>query len=373
MTIISSVKSIIRGLSLFIILAGVIQSQSAWGQDSGQPSGKETDFQFSFVPGMSTTDSYSTSHFSFNIIGGYNGAFHGFELGSVFNGNRYDVSGFQLSGVINMNGQQSRGAIISGAVNITGSFSGGILSSGAININRQEAKGVLLSGGINIVGGFSKGLMSAGGMNLAEHAGGVSLAPLNIAEEHTGLQIGVLNIADRQEGTQIGVINVSGKGEGAPIGLLSFVEDGRFNVDVWSSETGFVNGGIRLGTEAIYNVIGAGYNPFYGDNLWQVAYGIGYYQDIGNKGNGMETDLMYYQVNYDGKWTEETSMHIQWRFHYTHAFTEGTGLFTGPSLNLYLADEELSDSHIPYTIYDHSSGSTRLRWWAGWTLGLELF
>ena len=372
---------------VIIILIGL--SHPLRAQTSEQSSGRGAAFQVSFVPGVSNTDSYSTSQFSLNILGGYNGAFNGIELGTVFNGNRYDVSGLQLSGAVNWNEQQSSGAIFSGAVNVTETFGGGVLSSGGINISRQETRGVLLAGSLNITGDFSKGLMAAGGMNLADNAsgflmtggvnivtgkaGGISIAPFNIAGEHAGLQLGVLNIAGGQEGTQIGVINVAGKGEGTPIGLLSFVENGRFNVDLWGSETGFVNGGVRIGTETIYNVISIGYNPVHGDDLWQVGIGIGYHKELGNKGDGFETDLMSYQVNHDGGWTTENSNHFQWRFHYTKSFSEGAGIFTGPSLNMYLADENLSDSHIPYTFKEHSSGSDRLYWWAGWTFGIELF
>lgn len=380
-------ENILYGFILFILILGF--SQSAFAQSGSRESGKETLFQVSLVPGLSTSDSYSTSLISFNILGGYNGAFHGFELGKIFNGNRYDVSGLQLSAGANWNEQQSRGVVFSGVVNLTQTFDRGILASGGVNISRKETKGVLISGVLNISGGFSKGFMAAGGINLADDANGLliagglniatgkfrgtSIAPLNIARQHAGVQVGILNVSGSQEGTQIGIINIAGEGEGTPIGLLSFVKSGRFNVNLWGSETGFVNGGFRLGTERVYNVIGIGYNPFHEDKLWQTAVGIGYYQPLEMNGSGFETDLIYYNVNHDGLWSTDTSSHIQWRFHYTRVFTEGVGLFTGPSLNLYLTNESQSDSHIPYTIYDHTSGNNRLHWWIGWSLGIELF
>lgn len=390
-------------LLLILIFFGILQPAEAQ-TNSGQPD-IDHQFQISFVPGVSTSDSYSTSRFSFNILGGYNGAFHGFEAGSVFNSNRYDVSGVQLSGLANINKQNANGVFMSGLLNYTGTFdagvkaggllnvnrgrakgvllagklnytrqfSSGMMAAGAFNISRSETNGVLLAGGMNIAGNQQSGLMMAGAMNLSEEAHGVSISPLNMTENHTGVQVGVINITGRHSGTQVGVINVVGEeSEGTSVGLLSFVEGGRFNADVWSGETGFINGGFRLGTTSIYNVVSIGYNPFHGNDLWQVGLGIGYHQELDEKGNGIETDLIHYNVNYKGKWTPEMSMQTQWRIHYTHSFTDGVGIFIGPSINFSILDEELSSSHIPYSVYDHSSGSNNLRWWAGWTIGLEL-
>lgn len=384
-----SYLKLLRLFVLLLMMCFLVPFQSVFSQSASATSEPDAIFQLSFIPGVSSSDSHSSSRISYNIIGGYNGAFHGFEIGKIFNGNRYDVGGLQLSGGANWNEQQSTGAIFSGGFNVTRTFNRGVMVSGGANISREESKGALFAGGFNVAGDFSKGFMAAGALNLAGDvsgfmiAGGLNVAtgdvrgtsvsPVNIAGQHSGLQIGVLNIAGRQDGVQLGMVNFASEGEGTPVGLLSFVKRGRFNVDFWGSETGFVNSGIRIGTERVYNVIGAGYNPFYGDHLWQTAIGIGYYQPIGSNGNGFETELVYYNVNHDGKWSTDASNHIQWRFHYTGTFSENLGLFTGPSLNMYLADESLSSSHIPYTVYDHTSGSNRFHWWAGWSLGIQLF
>lgn len=402
-TIRTSLETLLKSLSLLAIL--FCFSQYVAAQSSSTSPEIDHNFQVSFVPGVSSSDSYSTSRFSFNILGGYNGAFHGFEFGSIFNGNRYDISGIQISGIANVNRQQARGVLFSGIINYTETFSGGLNLSGTLNMNREEARGlllsgvmnytdrftkgfmgggsinisrgetngVLLSGGLNYAGTQNSGLMVTGGVNIANEARGVSISTLNIAEKHSGVQLGVMNISGKQTGTQIGIINVVGEeSEGTSLGLLSFVEGGRFNVDVWSNETGFVNGGVRIGTEKIYNVVNVGYNPFHGVDLWQVGIGIGYYQELDDNGNGIETDLMHQHINHNGKWTSETSSHVQWRFHYTRKFTKSTGIFSGPSLNVLIADENLSDSFIPYTIHERTGGNT-LRWWGGWTLGIELF
>lgn len=356
-----------RSLILLFLLAGF--SASALAQEQRE----EHFFRISLVPGLSTSNTYSTANLSLNVLGGYHGAFHGFELGTVFNGNRYDVSGLQMAGVLNLNQQQALGLFLSGGLNIAGALDGGMLA-GIGNIGRERARGIMLAGGFNYAKVQQKGLMVAGAVNVAGESNGLSLAPINIADEQKGVQFGVVNIAGEQEGTQIGIINiVSEENEGTPIGLLSFVKGGRYNVDVWSNATGFINGGVRLGTESIYNVLSIGYNPFYGDNLWQVGIGIGYHYELNHNGDGLETDLMYYHVNHDGQWTEETSFHGQWRIHYTRSFTDGVALFTGPSLNLLLTDESLPTEQVPYTLFEQSPGSNELLWWVGWSLGVELF
>lgn len=352
-----SARTIItHSITLLFITFGLCHSAVA--QSTDQKSGKESTFQVSFVPGLSTSDSYSTSRISFNIIGGYNGAFHGLELGAVFNGNRYDISGLQIAGAVNYNGQQAQGLLLAGALNISDAFTGGVSLAGAANIAGTQTRGLMMAGGLNVVG----------------ETKGVTFAPVNVARNQMGTQFGVINIAKWQEGTQLGIINIVGENNGGtPIGLLSFVKNGRYDVDIWGSETGFINGGVRIGTEEVYNVLSIGYNPFHGDDLWQVGLGLGYHYAFNKKGTGLETDIMNYHLNYDGKWTTETSSHIQWRMHYVHSYTPKIRMFIGPSVNLLITDEELSTPQVPYTIYKHSSGSSELRWWIGGTLGFELF
>jgi hypothetical protein len=351
----TSIRKGILYIFLFFGLLGI--SQFTWAQSTNQKIGSKTTFQVSLVPGLSTSDSYSTSQVSLNIIGGYNGSFHGFELGAAFNANRYNISGLQLGGVVNANQQEAHGLLLAGGLNISQTFSG-----------------VSFAGAVNITKNHTDGLMAAGGINIVRETRGLNIASFNVAKNQMGTQIGVFNIGRRLEGTQIGIINiVSENNGGTPIGLLSFVKNGRYNVDLWGSETGFINGGIRFGTETIYNILSIGYNPFYGDNLWQVGLGIGYHYELNENGDGLETDLAIYNVNYGGKWTTKTSNHIQWRLHYTHSFTESIGIFVGPSLNLMITDKKLSVPQVPYTIYDHSSSSDQMRGWIGGTLGIELF
>lgn len=130
---------------------------------------------------------------------------------------------------------------------------------------------------------------------------------------------------------------------------------------------------MRLGTEEIYNIVSIGYNPFHGDDLWQVGLGIGYHYSFNQHGEGLETDLINYHLNHGAKWTTKVSNHIQWRMHRIRTFTKGVRIFFGPSVNLLISDQDLPASHVPYTVYTHSSGSNQLRWWIGWSLGFELF
>jgi hypothetical protein len=348
--------------------------QDAAGQSETGTSGHDQTFQISLLPGISNTSSYSTSRISFNIIGGYNGSFHGFEIGSAFNMNRYNIRGLQVGGVANINSDKASGLLLSGGLNYSNQFSAGLMLGGIVNISPRKANGVLLTGGLNYTYLQHRGLMLAGVTNISEEAHGVSISPLNISKNHTGVQVGVLNVTRNQKGTQVGLFNFVGEGsDGSVIGLLSFVRDGRYNLDLWANETGFVNGGVRIGTKTIYNVLNIGYNTFHGDNLWQIGIGIGYHYQPEESRNGLETDLIYYNVNHDGKWTTDVSNHTQLRFHYIRTIMGGMSLFTGPSLNLSLSNENLSSDHIPYHISEQTIGSNKLRWWLGWTLGIQPF
>src|SRR5690625_628940 len=172
----------VTSLSLICLVAifGIVHSVAA--QSNEEPSGKESIFQVSFVPGVSTSDSYSTSQVSINILGGYNGTFHGFEIGSIFNGNRYDVSGLQMSGLVNMNKQRAAGVLLAGALNLTGYYDGGVNASGLVNVNRNTAKGVFLAGSVNYTRRFSGGLMASGALNISrrETNGALLSGGLNI-------------------------------------------------------------------------------------------------------------------------------------------------------------------------------------------------
>lgn len=395
-----------RYFFLLLMVCYLVPFQMVFSQSTAASFEPDDTFQLSFVPGVSTSDSRSTSRVSFNIIGGYNGGFHGFELGWLLNANRYNVSGVQLAGLANVNRQQATGVLAGGGLNYSESFAGGVNISGAMNLNRTEAKGVFLAGGANYTGQFTAGLMTAGAVNISnretrgvliagganiagnqmdglilagalnvsDEAHGVAISPINIAKTHTGVQFGVFNITGRQNGTQIGIINIAGQeSEGKSIGLLSFVKGGRLNANFWSSETGFINGGIRIGTQQIYNVLSIGYNPFQDGNLWKLGIGLGFHKSLDNNGNGIETDLMHFNINYDKFWSEDTSSLIRWRAHYTRSFSEQLGLFTGPALNVLIVNEDFSSSFVPYAIVDEHSGSNRIKGWIGWTLGLKLF
>lgn len=356
---------------LILLLSGLMLPASAQSRDDTPT--KETPFQFSFVPGVSSTDTRSVSSFSFNLIGGYNGAFRGFELGTGFNGNRYDVSGLQISGAVNVNERAAEGMIVGGAVNYSRSFSGFMLS-GAVNAVQNESEGFLLAGASNVTGKQGPGVAMAGALNLTTgEARGVGIAPINISTHQTGgLQFGVINISGRQEGTQFGLINFAREGVGESVGLLSIVGDGRFNLDLWGNETGFFNAGIRIGTQSVYNVVSVGYNAIHGENLWQVGLGLGTFYSLNDR-IGLETDLMGYHLNHDEFWTSKTSWHAQWRFHYSHAVAQNIRFFTGPSLNLLIQDEELSDELMPYSIFERAAKGTRFKGWVGWSLGMDLF
>jgi hypothetical protein len=291
---------------LSVVIALGAMAAPLHAQLSTAPDESATMLRISIVPGLSTGDSHSISNISFSLLGGRHGAFRWLEMASVFNINRYDVRGVQLAGILNLDHRVARGFIA---------------------------------------------------------------APVNVTGSQAGLQLGVLNVTGERKGTQIGLINVVREAQaGASIGLLSFVRGGRVDASLWTNETRFINAGVRVGTERVYNTLSLGSNRSHDEHLWQVGLGLGYHHRLGS-GSALETDIMHAHVNHGG-WTAKNNDHTQARVVYVHRVGHRKHLFTGPSLNLLVADSTLPAPFVRRTFSERTSGANILRWWTGWTFGI---
>jgi hypothetical protein len=350
-------------------------------------------FQLSFFPCLSTSGTDASKYafkYSFNIISGYNGALeNGYEFGGVFNINRYYSDGFQLAGVGNYTQGPSSGVMMAGAVNIAGETMTGIQMSGAINYSRLQMEGIQMAGALNLSGraegmqlagganislgrmegfmvggglnlatssaeGFMvagganiavdqmEGFLVAGGLNYARQLNGFVVAPLNISGSMSGFQAGVVNVTGKAEGLQLGVLNYANEMEGAPIGFLSIVKNGRYNLDVWASDGGFVNAGIKLGTQDIYNQLSMGYNPTLDRDTWQVGWSIGSFRP--KKHVDLYSDFSVFSI-YTDSWKEETNLLFKYRFMLGKELTKGVSIYGGPTLNALFADEPYAKNY----------------------------
>ena len=379
-------------------------------------------FQVSFVPGLSTNGIDAAgyaSKYSFNILGGYNGALEqGFELGGLFNAHKYYATGGQIAGLVNYSGEETigiqlagigtysgddmLGIQLAGAANISAEdiqglqFSGilnaadgstqGLQAAGVLNAARYDMQGLFASGIGNIAGGDIQGLMASGVFNIArgdmqgivvsgvlnysKSFQGIAFSQINVNNKFQGIQVGQINIAEEGQGMQVGLLNYAKEFEGLPVGLISYYGDGRSNIDIWSSDGGFTNAGIKLGTNEIYNMISIGYNPLLDGDVWQLGWSIGRMHQY--KHHFLYSDLSFFKIN-EGGWTKDLNSNIKYRLLFGKELGSGIKLYGGPTLNMLISRVENSDRYTWYKLFDFGAKGRDYTFWAGFSVGIELF
>ncbi len=216
----------------------------------------------SVLPGLSLRGAGRHSdvrRLSLNIVGGLHHDIHGVEAGSVVNIVTGRVDGLQAAGVANL---------VRGEVH-------GSQFAGALNVAMGGVQGIQIAGGVNVAGDV-RGVQIAGAVNLARRVNGTQLtSALNVTKDLRGLQVGALNIAGRSSGMQVGIINIAtdDSPEANALGLLSFVRHGYNHIELWTSDTGLVNLGVKFGGKHMYTLIMAGLSQFSGD---PVEFGLGW-------------------------------------------------------------------------------------------------
>lgn len=414
---------------LFLFIIGLCLANVAPIQAQDQPDNSWEKYQmeyrlfrFALVPGLSTNGIDATdyaSKYSLNILAGYNGALdNGFELGGLVNANKYyshgvqiaglanysgeetagvqlaglgsysgddmqgiqfaglsnwaaeDMQGIQFSGILNFAGENSQGLQFTGGLNIARNDMQGLMGSGIGNISTGNMQGLLFSGAFNITTGDMQGIVASGGFNYAKYFQGISMAPLNINKQFQGIQVGNVNVAREGQGIQIGLINYAKEFEGVPVGLISYYGNGRTNVDTWTSETGFTNVGLKLGTEPVYNMISIGYNPLLDRDVWQVGWSIGRLHQY--ERHYLYTDFSYFKIN-EGDWTEDLNSIFKYRLLFGKELGSGFKFYGGPTLNMLISRVPESDDYTLYRLFDFEAKGRQYVFWVGCSLGIELF
>lgn len=379
-------------------------------------------YRVTLFPGLSSNgiDALDyVSKYSFNILAGYHGALHeGFEFGSLINANKYYASGVQISGIGNYSGGHTlglqlagignyssdsmQGVQISGIVNwastdmqglqfggvfnLSGGSIQGLQSAGAFNIARSDIQGLLVSGIGNISGGnvqgllFSgitniaredmQGIIASGIINYANSFQGISFSSININRDFQGIQLGIANIIDQGQGIQAGIVNYGNEFEGLPVGLISYYRNGRKNLDLWTTETGFTNVGMKLGTEQIYNMLSVGFNPMINRDVWQIGWSIGRMHEY--EKYELYSDFSYFKIN-EGSWTTDLNSVLKYRLLFGKEVNKDLKLYGGPTFNMLISRLKESDDYAPYRLFDIKAKGRQYVFWTGATLGIELF
>lgn len=196
-----------------------------------------------------------------------------------------------------------------------------------------------------------------------------------------GIQIaGLANIANRAEGVQIGLINYARHFEGMPIGLISYYENGRKNIDIWITETGFSHVGLKLGTRQVYNMVSFGYNPFISSrDVWSVGWSIGSYKTLDDAWNNPKLTSYFSHADFsiqkiqDNRWSHTLNNLYSYRYMLGKDFTNGFSVYAGPTLNLLVTRQEGYEVYVPYTIFEGTRKGRDYSFWIGFTAGLQLF
>ena len=279
-------------------------------------------FQISLTPGLSTHGLMSAqvvNKFSVNLAGGYTAGVKGFEIGGLFNVNKFDSEYFQFAGVFNLVGGTVRG----------------VQMAGISNKSLNDVKGVQLAGYINKVEGTVYGVQAAT-LN-------------NEARTLRGLQIGLVNVADSSFGASIGLVNIFKNG---------FYKIGLSATDLANTNLSFSTGthrfyttahaGINLGTtkKAVALGLSVGHDFMFSDRLYLSAIaGYQIFGEHGPKNNSQQGKLL---IN------AQLSKHIS--------------VFAGPTFRRYTYDY-LYDPYPGNPSYS-SYWIKHSRYTSGWEAGL---
>ena len=379
-------------------------------------------FRVALVPGLSTNGLEAknyASRYSFNALAGYNGALdRGFELGGLLNINRHyahgghiaglgnysggelagiglgglfnyggeelqgiqfagltnisreDMQGIQFAGALNRAGENAQGLQFAGVANYAGNDMQGLYFGGVANLSHGNMQGLIFSGLFNYSGGDAQGITASGGLNYSEEMQGIAMGSININQYIQGMQVGGLNISDEVQGIQFGLINYAKHMEGAPVGLVSYYGNGRRNIDFWTSDRGFTNFGVKLGTEDVYNMISIGFNPSLSRDVWQLGWSIGRLHQYRN--HYLHTDFSIFKIN-EGDWTKDLNMLYKYRLLFGKEVTRGLNIYAGPSLNMLITRVPNSSDYTWYRLFDFGAKGRDYIFWIGYSFGVELF
>ncbi len=339
-------------------------------------------FQISFVPPLSTNGFLNTkyiNHVSINVIAGMAGGVNGVEFGSIANIDKSTVTGAQFAGMLNIVGGQVKGAQFAGFANIVNQPVQGAQFAGFTNLTRGSVTGGgQYAGFLNIAKGDAT-VQAAGFANIAQgNVNGAQVSGfLNVAKDVQGAQIaGFINAARHVRGLQLGVVNFADSVSGIQFGLLNFVKHGYYRLEVWGSESMYVNAAFKMGSRQFHNIFAFGYRAEGNKNY--TAYGYGFGSELRASNNiAFNLDLIAWHINEDSPWTDALNLHNQFRANVSFRIAGRTQLFVGPTFNVYVSN--LYDAEkgrygtplTPWKIYDKTHGNTNVTMWPGLNAGIR--
>lgn len=375
------------------------------GNDSETDTFKNRYAQVSFVTPLSTNGAFGSRYlhyFSLNILQGNTGALRGVEIGGLANITKGYMYGAQFGGLLNIVGSDVRGAQFGGLVNTSRSLQGaqfagitninqrkatGMQTAGVINLSIADSlfNGLQLAGAVNYNGGPLKGAQISGAANINHKQidGGQISGAFNVANKINGYQIGVINVAKKMKGFQLGVINISDTLQGGAIGLINVSRNGQFSVDLWGSDFMQVNGGLKIGSQRIYNVYAFGFSPFSNtppasDSLilkkssLPFGFGLGLGVNIPIHKAFVNIDMMTWTVHDRYFDWRGLNMLNQLRITGGYRIHKYFGVYAGPVANISIQDNMYA-AFKDKPIYEYNGSTNSVRGWLGFVAGVQLF
>jgi len=312
-------------------------------------------FQASILPFLGTNHELSgniVNDYSINLIAGYSLGVSKFEVGSLINVVRGNVTGFQLGGVANVVGNNVTGFQYANFLNMTlGNFTG-FQGTNFINYTGKNFSGFQVAGVGNVVVGVLEGYQFSAGYNYAHTV-------------RKGHQIGFVNYADS-----------TGK---VPFGLFSWVHsNGYRRYEFSTDEFNYFNTAFKTGVERFYNIFNLGFNGDAKDKpLFTLGYGFGTAQHLG-KGWSANADLTGSIVWLNTDRNDEINQGI---VKFALAIEKKIGsrfaLFAGPSLNTFFAKDsglinaEAKKGLSPVWLGKKPDGASQVYGWVGFQAGIR--
>ena len=302
------------------------------------------------------------------------GAFMGFSGAGLANIVKGPVMGFEGAGVINMNTASAHGFQGAGLMNINGAGSSGFQGAGLINFNLHSMYGFQGAGVVNISGqGESWGFQGAGLSNYAESFHGVQASGfLNVAGiEMQGAQLGIVNYGREVRGAQIGLVNIASRRlDGAAIGLINYAGNGILAPTLWTSDSSFVNLGVKMGGPYLFGILGTGVHTLGDLQRYAIIGGLGGHIDLFRVWVDLDVTMHTLFSNYDIWETRNVDSLVKFRTTLGVRLIDQLSVYAGPTLNLMITDEPAEDELLG-SIYDARTANNCYRLSIGYVIGLQ--
>ena len=305
------------------------------------------------------------------------GELSGMHIAGIANLSQDDLAGLNLAGGFNVTNEDIEGLNLAGIANISNDDIEGLTIAGIANVSAEDQSGLIMSSVANVSGDFMEGLILTGGINAAKKIEGLSVSGVaTLSNDLTGLTISPVNIQKTITGLHVGFVNVAEEIDGVSIGLVSWYGNGRKNVDIRYSDSGFLDMGFTTGTHRLYNQISVGFVP-QESNVFKLGGSIGLVFDMRDRFSGISKDnwtvtheLSLYQYMED-KWHRQNTKQFTYRYLISSMPNNQFSIYAGPSLNIL--KEGSVDDLAWYSMWSPSIKSANYQVWVGFNIGMRLF